>query len=229
MTLHAGLSRCRTMRVKTDPRVDGKIAGAPAFARPILTHLRRLVHAGCPDAEETIKWGRVTFVYRGRLLCGMAAFKAHCGFGFWHPEMAALVASDQGNEKAEEGSGQFGRLTRIEDLPDEATMRRYLARAMELNEAGQPAARSRPAAHVRKPEAVVPEDLAALLRRNPAAEAAFAGFSPSHRREYVEWITKAKREETRQKRLATTLEWLTNGRPLHWQHITGKTAAGSAA
>ena len=212
------------MSAKTDVRVDEKIAGAPAFARPILTHLRRLVRTACPDAEETIKWGRVTFVYRGRLLCGMAAFKAHCGFGFWHPEMAALLANEQGGEKAEEGSGQFGRLADVADLPDDATMQRYLAQAMRLNESGQPV-RSRPPAGARKPDAAVPSDLAALLGEHPGAGAAFERFSPSHRREYIEWITGAKRPETRRKRLATTIEWLIEGRSRNWKHEPAKAAA----
>ena len=160
------------MSVQPDPRVEEKIAGTPAFARPILIHLRRLVQAGCPQVEETIKWGRVTFVYRGRLLCGMAAFKAHCGFGFWHPEMGALVAGEQGGEKAGEGSGQFGRLTRVEDLPDDAAMRRYIAQAMRLNESGQPA-RPRSAAGARKSADIVPVDLAELLGQKCRGEGGF--------------------------------------------------------
>ena len=212
--------------VKTDPRIDEMIAKAPAFARPILTHLRRLVHAGCPDVEEAVKWGRATFVYRGRLLCGMASFKAHCGFGFWHAEMSALVTRELGEDKAEGSSGQFGRLTRLEDLPDDATMRRCLAEAVRLNESGQPMRPPR-ATIPRKPAAEVPADLAALLEKNAKAKAAFEGFSPSHRREYIEWITGAKRDETRQKRLATTLEWLADGKPREWKNQPKK--AGSAA
>jgi uncharacterized protein YdeI (YjbR/CyaY-like superfamily) len=72
----------------------------------------------------------------------------------------------------------------------------------------------------RVPGAVtVPADLAAALRRNRKARASFEAFSPSHRREYIEWITEAKREETREKRLATTIEWLEEGKPRHWKYL----------
>ena len=204
------------MSLKTDPRVDAIIADAPEFARPILTHLRQLVHAGCPEAAETIKWGRCFFEWQGRPLCNMAAFKAHCSFGFWGSEMSAVIAREGGTDKGEEGAGQFGRLKRLEDLPDDATLLRYLALAVQFVESGGGATvRSRPA--VRRPEAEVPADLATLLAGHPKAAMVFEAFSPSHRREYIEWITEAKRDETRQKRLASTLEWLTEGKPRHWK------------
>lgn len=201
---------------KHDQRVDDYIARAPEFARPILRHLRAIVHAVCPDAEETIKWGRPTFMHRGRLLCSMAAFKAHCGFGFWNSEVAAAVTRDNGKPK--ESSGQLGRLTRMEDLPDDATMRRYVAESVRLLESGQPA-RTRPAAGAApRPALPMPEDLALRLMANPRAAAAFEKFSPSCRREYIEWITDAKREETRRKRLDTAVGWMAEGKARHWKY-----------
>lgn len=205
------------MSVKTDTRVDEKITRAPAFARPILTHLRRLVHDGCPDAEETIKWGMPFFLYRGRNMCHMAAFKAHCVLGFWHPEVEALVVREGLGKKIDESAGLFGRITRREDLPDDATILRLIAEAARHNESGKPA-RPRPSGGARKPEAAVPADLALRLSGNAAAAATFKGFSPSHRREYIEWINEAKREETRLKRLDTTLERLAEGKPRHWKN-----------
>ncbi len=205
------------MSMKTDVRVDEKIAKAPAFARPILTHLRGLVHTACPDVEESIKWGMSFFLYRGRNLCHMAAFKAHCAFSFWHPAMEAALVREGWGEKIDESAGLFGRITCREDLPADATLLRLIAEAARHNESGKPA-RSRPAGTPRRPEATVPDDLATLLGKNARAKVAFENFSPSHRREYIEWITEAKREETRQKRLATTLEWLTDGKPRHWKH-----------
>jgi len=164
--------------------------------------------------EETLKWGQPTFVRNGAILCYIAAFKAHCAVGFWHQAMEKVIAGDGG--KIGEARGLFGRITSRADLPDDRTMLRYLRHAVALNESGVPA-RTRPVAK-RRPPPAVPADLAAALRKNRAAAAAFQKFSPSHRREYVEWITEAKRDETRQKRLATTLEWLAEGKPRNWKY-----------
>ncbi len=202
------------MKAKTDPRIDAYIAEAAEFARPILQHLRRLVHQGCPDVEETMKWSMPCFQHAGKILCNFASFKAHCSFGFWHKDMAALTARDGVNP--DDAMGQFGRITRRTDLPDDQTLLGYIAQAAKLNESGKPA-RTKPAARP-KAELKVPADLAARLRQNPKAAAAFENFSPSHRREYLEWITEAKREETRQKRLATTIEWLAEGKKRNWKY-----------
>lgn len=209
----------RELTGKIDPRIDRIIQEAPAFAQPILRHLRGIVHAGCPGVEESVKWGRPTFSHGGRLLCGMAAFTAHCGFGFWHPEMAKQVGSEQGT-KDKQSSGQFGRLTSLADLPDDATLLRYVTRAAELNEANQPA--RRPTAE-RKPRADLPTppEFDALLKENPAAARFFAASSRSCRREYLEWIMDAKREETRAKRMATAIEWLAEGKNRNWRYEAG--------
>ncbi|MEI6861222.1 MAG: YdeI/OmpD-associated family protein [Verrucomicrobiota bacterium] len=191
------------------------IAQAAEFARPILRHLRRLVQEACPEAEEAVKWGQLSFVYRGKILCGMGAFKSHCTFGFWHQGMTRLLTQELG--KTEEAMGLMGRITCLADLPNDATMRRYIRRAAELIESGTP---SRVPV---KPKAVPPvlADLRATLKKSKLAAATFASFSPSHRREYIEWITEAKRAETRQKRLATTLAWLTEGKPRNWKYMNG--------
>jgi len=200
------------MKSKTDPRVDAYIAEAAEFAQPILRHLRKLVQDACPAAEETIKWNHLSFVLDGKILCMAGSFKAHCTFGFWHKDVQQVVERELG--KASEAAGLMGRITRIADLPSDATMRRFLKQAVALASSGVPARlRSKP-----KPEAVVPADLAAGLKINKAAAKTFENFSPSHRRDYIEWITEAKREETRQKRLATTLEWLTDGKSRNWKY-----------
>jgi uncharacterized protein YdeI (YjbR/CyaY-like superfamily) len=199
-----------------DPRIDAYIAGAAPFARPILKHLRALVHRGCPDAIETMKWSMPHFEHAGKILCGMAAFKAHCTFHFWHQGMDKVVA---GSGKAgEEAMGNFGRITRLEDLPDADTLLGFIRQAAKLNESGMPG-RPRAAANGKAKELAVPADLAAVLKKNKAAGKVFAGFSPSHRKEYITWITAAKRELTRQKRLAATLEWLTEGKPRNWKYL----------
>lgn len=201
---------------KIDPRVDVYLEQAPDVAQPVLRHLRALIHAACPGVEETIKWGRPMFLYRGKIVCALAAFTAHCSLGFWISEVAAMIARD-GHGRAGESSGQFGRITRLADLPDDATLQRYLAEAVGRLDAGKPS-RPRAGGAARKPEMPAPENFTALLAEHPAAAAAFAAFSPSHRREYLEWIVEAKREETRAKRMATAIEWLTQGKARHWKY-----------
>lgn len=204
-------------KTQRDARVDDYIAHAPEFARPILARLRELVHAGGPDLAETIKWGRPFFTHRGRSVCNMAAFKAHCIFGFWDDEVRAVVERD-GQGKAEEAGGQCGRIARIEDLPDAAKLGGYLSEAVRRLESGE-ALRPRPEVDaVRKPEWLPPEDLARRLSQNPRAAATFEKFSPSRRRDYIEWITEAKREETRRKRLDTAVEWMAEGKARHWKY-----------
>lgn len=203
------------MSSRTDPRVDAYIAKSAEFARPILTHLRGLVHAGCPDAAETIKWGMPFFTSGDGILCMMAAFKAHCAFGFWHKEMKGLVATDEA--KADEAMGILGRITRLKDLPGDKVMLGYIRQAAKLNESGVPA-RPRSAAKGQPKAAAVPDDLAAALKKNKKAAAIFAGFSPSKRKDYIEWLTEAKREETRAKRLATALAWIAEGKARNWKY-----------
>ena len=194
-----------------DTRVDAYIAKSADFAKPTLAHLRAVVHAGCPEVEETIKWGMPNFLYRGKILCGMAAFQAHCAFGFW--QGALIVAGDKA--KTEKAMGQFGRITSVKDLPPKKVLLGYIKEAMKLRDAGASVPRARRPA--RKPIAV-PADLASGLRKNAKARAAWAAFSPSARREYIEWITEAKRPETRAERLRTTLQWVAQGKPRHWKY-----------
>jgi uncharacterized protein YdeI (YjbR/CyaY-like superfamily) len=194
-----------------DPRVDEYIERSADFARPVLARLREIVHAACPEVQETIKWGAPHFEYRG-LLCHMAAFKGHCAFGFWKGPLIV----ERGGARAETAMGQFGRIASLDDLPPEAELAGYVREAMRLNEEGVKSptrSKSRP-----KPEAVVPEDLAAALRESPAAGAAFDAFPPGHRREYVEWITEAKTDATRQRRIATAVEWISEGRSRNWKY-----------
>jgi uncharacterized protein YdeI (YjbR/CyaY-like superfamily) len=193
-----------------DPRVDAYIARSAEFARPILAHLREVVHAACPDVEETIKWSFPNFLYKG-MLCSMAAFKEHCSFGFWK---GTLVIPGGEGDKA---MGQFGRITRIADLPPKRVLSGYVRAAMKLNEDGVKApARARQKA---PRELVVPEVLVRALEGNPKAAACFERLSPSHKREYIEWITEAKTEATRNRRLDTAIQWMAEGKPRNWKYM----------
>ena len=177
-----------------DPRVDAYIDKSADFAKPILTRLREVVHEACPDVEETMKWSFPHFMYEG-MLCSMASFKQHCAFGFWK---GALVLGGDG-ARAQEAMGSFGRITRLSDLPPKKTLAAYVKKAAALNDAGT--ARVPKAPRAPKKPLAVPDYVVAALRKNKKALATFEGFSPSHRREYVEWITEAKGEATRERRL----------------------------
>lgn len=194
-----------------DPRIDAYIAKSADFAKPILTYLREIVHRACPRVEETMKWSAPHFMYEG-MLCGMASFKSHCAFGFWK---GGLVLDAKG--KTREAMGHFGRITSLEDLPSKKVLSGYIRKAMALNEKGIPSPTRTKRAP--KPEAAVPKDLAAALDKNQKAGATFDDFSPSHRREYVEWITEAKTEATRQRRLETAIGWMAEGKSRNWKYI----------
>jgi uncharacterized protein YdeI (YjbR/CyaY-like superfamily) len=195
---------------KKNPRVDEYIAKAPAFAKPILVEIRERVHAACPDVEETIKWRQPSFEYKG-LMCGMAAFKEHCVFGYWKAPLVLGAAAEGAN-----AMGYRDKITSVADLPSKSAFRAHVRKAMELNEAG--ITLERPVKE-RKPEIVVPADLAAAVKKNKKAQATFDQFSPSHRREYIEWVTEAKTDATRANRLQQTVEWLAEGKPRNWKYM----------
>lgn len=200
------------MPARKDPRVDAYIAKAAPFAQPILKHLRKLVHQGCPAVTEDIKWGMPSFMYQGKILCGIAAFKAHTTFGFWHQGMEQLLKAELG--KTGEAMGLLGKITSLDDLPADKKMIGYIKTAVTLHDSGTAA---RPKTKAR-PELPVPADLADALKRSKKAAATWAGFAPSHKREYIEWITEAKRPETRETRLLTTIEWVAEGKQRHWKY-----------
>jgi len=198
-----------------DPRIDAYIAKSAGFARPILTHLRKIVHAGCPQVEETLKWSRPHFDYKG-VMCGMAAFKQHCVFGFWKESL--IFNSSEIAEKTAMGS--FGSIKSVADLPSEKTLIGYVKKAAALNEAGIKApGRTKP----KKREPLeVPAYFSTALKKNAKARKTFEDFPPSKRRDYLDWVTEAKREETRQERLATSIKWLAEGKARHWKYMPAK-------
>ena len=195
-----------------DPRIDAYIAKSADFAQPILQHIRQVVHAACPDAQETIKWGFPHFMHGGKILASTAAFKAHCALNFWHGD--AVTAAD----KSDQAMGQFGRITSIKDLPAKAELTQLVKKAAALIDEGVKPARALKAAP--KSPLETPSDLQAALTRNAAARKVFEAFAPSHRRDYIEWVVEAKREETRAKRVAQAVEWLQEGKSRNWKYET---------
>jgi uncharacterized protein YdeI (YjbR/CyaY-like superfamily) len=194
-------------------QVDAYIAKAAPFAQPVLEHLRELIHRVCPDVEEKIKWSAPHFDYQGPMVM-MAAFKKHCAIGFWK---AALMNEESliRNAESESAMGHLGKIESMDDLPSDKKLEMYIRKAMRLNEEGIKLERPKASA---KP-VVVPADLKKELSKNKTAGKIFASFSPSQQREYTEWITAAKTEATRLKRLATTIEWLVEGKQRNWKYM----------
>ena len=195
--------------MKADPRIDAYIAKAAPFARPILAHVRERVRAVVPDVEETLKWGAPSFVLGGNILLIMAAFKAHAALNFWRGQE---LRGEQANADA---MGQFGKLASVDDLPSDTELDALIRQAAEL-------ARSTPAPrkpkHAPKPAPALHPEFAAALAAAPKAKEVLDGFPPSAQRDYLEWITDAKQDATRQKRIATAVEWLSEGKRRMWKY-----------
>lgn len=192
-----------------DPRIDAYIDRAQPFARPILEHVRERVHAVAPEAVETTKWSAPAFTIDGKILLIMAAFKAHAAINFWRGQE---LRGDQANA---EGMGQFGKLKSLADLPVDKELDRLIREAAALAKAA-PAPRQ--VKHAPKPSAEIHPAFADALKANPKAQATLDGFPPSARREYLDWVTEAKQEATRARRIADAVQWLSEGKRRHWKY-----------
>lgn len=191
-----------------DPRVDAYLANATDFAQPILAELRSRVHKACPEVTETIKWGMPTFTYHG-ILAGLSSFKQHCGFGLWKNDLVINRIPE-----LKDAISGLSRITTLRDLPNQREFARILKTAMQLNVEGIKS----PRGATSKSAIAMHPDFAHALRNNPTAKKNLDGFSPSHRREYLEWIASAKRDTTRNSRIAQAVEWLTAGKHRNWKY-----------
>jgi uncharacterized protein YdeI (YjbR/CyaY-like superfamily) len=199
---------------KVDKRIDAYIDSARDFAKPILIYIRSAVHKACPLVVETIKWGMPHYEYEGKILCGMAAFKEHCAFMF---RLGSLMKDPEGimeTAGGKTGMGHFGQIRDVKDLPSEKVFMRYVREAMALTKKGA----MPPKAKAPAKDLAVPDDFLRILKKNKSAYTNFEKFSHSHKKEYVEWITEAKTPETRNKRMATAVEWLHQGKGRNWKY-----------
>ncbi len=196
-----------------DARVDAYIANSAEFAQPVLHTLREIIHEGCPEVEETIKWSMPFFLYRG-ILCNMSAFKQHCAFGFWK---GGRVLDQKAMTSANEAMGQFGRITSLKDLPPKRVLLAYTKKVMQLREES---ARNppKPKPRVAKKTPAIPPYFAAALKKNKKAQANYEAFAPSKQREYLEWLIEARTDATRERRLETAIEWLAEGKARNWKY-----------
>jgi len=195
--------------VSRDPRIDAYIDKKPAYARPILDHVRERLHAVAPGVEESIKWGAPAFLVDGKILLIMAAFKAHAALNFWRGQEL------RESEAVSDAMGQFGKIKSVDDLPPDVELDRLIREAREL---AKTAPAPRKVKHEPKAPAEIHPDFAAALNDAPAAKATLDAFSPSARRDYVDWIAEAKQDATRHKRIATAIDWLSEGKKRHWKY-----------
>jgi uncharacterized protein YdeI (YjbR/CyaY-like superfamily) len=195
--------------VSREPRIDGYIAKAQPFARPILEKVRERVHAVLPGVEEAVKWSMPAYTVGGKIVLITAAFKAHAALNFWRGQELESTHASVG------AMGQFGKITSVDELPRDAELDKLICDAAELA-SNSPAPRR--AKHAPKPLPELHPDFAAALEKAPKAKAAMDGFPPSCRREYLEWIAEAKQDATRQKRIATAIEWLAEGKRRNWKY-----------
>lgn len=203
-----------------DNRIDLYIEKSAEFAVPVLRHIRKLIHTACPQTMETIKWGFPHFDYKEEMLCSMAAFKHHCAFTF---RKAALMTKNKKLELTERSAmGHLGKIKSISDLPSEKEFISMIKEAMELNDKGIKLKKIPAADKSNNKELILPDYFSKVLSKNKAAKDAFTSFSNSHKREYMEWITEAKTETTREKRIAATMEWLSQGKSRNWKYIKTK-------
>lgn len=202
--------------MNTNPKVDAYIARAQPFAQPVLSHIRKVVHKGCKEVVESLKWGMPSFDYNGKILCSMASFNQHCSFGFWLAhEMKTMEPHFNKNEpKSGSGMGHFGKVTSIKDLPAEKELTKMIKEAMELSDKGVVIKHTAPSAKL----LIVPAQLQKALNQNKEAQINFEKMPPSHRKEYIQWINDAKTETTRDKRIATTIEWVAEGKSRNWKY-----------
>jgi uncharacterized protein YdeI (YjbR/CyaY-like superfamily) len=200
-----------------DPRIDAYIEKSAPFAQQVLTHLRRLMHQACPHATESVKWGMPFFLQQGVILASMAAFKRHCAFGFWGPEMKKVLARE--GLKSSEAMGSLGRITGLPDLPPDRVLLAYMRQAGELVESGQRTKSIERRNKAKRGAVRIPPELTAALEKSKMATKVFDEFSPSCRREYAEWIAEAKRPETKKKRVQQAVEWIAQGKPRNWKYM----------
>lgn len=194
--------------MKREPRIDAYIARAQPWARPILEKVRERVHAAVPEVEEAMKWGAPGFTLDGKILLIMATFKAHAALNFWRGQEIGEASAKAG------AMGQFGKLTSVDDLPPDAELDALIREAAELSKAPT----QRKTKHEPKPPPELHPEFAAALGKEPRAKAALDGFPPSAQRDYFEWIAEAKQDATRQRRIATAIEWLSEGKRRHWKY-----------
>ncbi len=202
---------------KKEKKIDAYIDKSADFAKPILNHIRELVHKACPDVEEKVKWGMPFFDYKGEMLCHMASFKQHAVMGFWKASLMKDPVLVE-NAKSETAMGHLGRITSLKEMPTDKKITAWIKEAMQLTDKGIKLPPKEKPSEKEKKELTVPDYFTKAISKNKKAKQAFENFAYSHKKEYLAWITEAKTEDTRNKRMATALEWMAEGKSRLWKY-----------
>lgn len=203
---------------KKDKRIDDYIAKSADFAKPILKHFRELVHKTCPDVEETMKWSFPHFDYKGSMMCSMASFKQHMAINFWKAPIMKGGEKLVAMAKTEEAMGHLGKIASLKDLPKDTVLAKYIKEAMRLNDEGVKFSYASKASAT-KTELKIPDYFLKAVSKNKKALKTFEGFSNSNKKEYVNWVVDAKTEATRESRLKTSVEWMSEGKIKNWKYV----------
>ncbi len=198
-------------KTKKDLAVDKYIKDAAVFAKPILSHLRKVVREACPQAQEEIKWRQPFYTYNGKIVCGMGTFKAHCKFWIWNWP----TISKSKTQKTKDAMKGLLHIYKVSDLPNVKLIQSLLKESLELRQPGAKPIKRKPLK--KKPPVKTPSDLMLALKANPKALRNFQAFSESVKRHYVDWILEAKTEDTRERRIEKSIDAIAMGKTQHWK------------
>jgi len=203
------------MMVRMDARVDAYIAKAQPFAQPILNHIRETMHRALPEVQETIKWSMPFFTTPGgKIIANMAAFKAHCSFGLWASSVREQLKA--AGFESDGSMGTLGRIASVKDLPADRMLVKLIKEAAAAVEGGESLMKRKKTVPKALPE--IHPEFAAALKKNKAAIKVYEAFSPSCKREYLEWINEAKRDATRTTRIEQAVTWIAEGKQRNWKY-----------
>src|SRR5438270_1264994 len=181
--------------------VNDSLANAPEGTRPILVRLRRIFRQASPKLEEAIKWGVPCYLFKGPV-GGFAAYKQHVSWGLWK----SRALNDPEGLLGRGVSVMAGKITKVSEIPPAAKIIALIEQVIALNEAGIKSPKP--------PEPELPADFAAAMKKAGKAARHYAAFTPARKWQYVNWVTQAKRAETRAKRIEIAVERIGEGKTM---------------
>lgn len=179
----------------------------PEF-KEVMIALRSVLNNPNFDIKEDWKWGAPNFNNEG-MICWLAHFRNHVGMNFFKGTLIKDKYNLFTHYREEKGNRQlkFSDINQI--IPEQIEY--YIEEAIKLNQENIKVVK-------KEIDTSLPLDLETELNNNPKAKMFFESLAPSYKRDYIEWIEEAKREATRTKRLATTMEWLSEGKKKNWKY-----------
>lgn len=193
--------------------VNKYISNAPISQQKILSKLREIIHKASLDIEEKIRWSHPHFDYMGKGMCFIQALKERVTFGFWFGDK--IYNSPKLSKEAKAIYETMGNLTDVSQIPSTKLIIEEIHLAMKLIESGNRDVKEKKV----KPQLVIPDYLSLRFKKDKTANSSFSKMSPSHQREYVDWIIDAKTDETRENRISTMMSQVKEGKSKNWKYI----------